>query len=56
MIPGALIGGFMIGLMETIVSSLGFSTLRDAVVFLVLIIVLIFKPTGVLGKNAQEKV
>lgn len=56
LIPGALIGGFMIGLMETIVSSLGFSTLRDAVVFLVLIIVLIFKPTGVLGKNAQEKV
>lgn len=56
LIPGALIGGFMIGLMETIVSSLGFSTLRDAVVFLVLIVVLIFKPTGVLGKNAQEKV
>lgn len=56
LIPGALIGGFMIGLMETIVSSLGFSTLRDAVVFLVLIVVLIFKPTGVLGKNEQEKV
>ncbi|MCI6583729.1 MAG: branched-chain amino acid ABC transporter permease [Mobiluncus porci] len=56
LIPGALIGGFIIGILETIVSGLGFSTYRDAVVFFVLIIVLIFKPTGLLGKNVREKV
>lgn len=56
LIPGALVGGYLVGLLETIVNSLGLSTFRDATVFLVLIIVLIFKPAGILGKNVQEKV
>ncbi|EFU79597.1 branched-chain amino acid ABC transporter permease [Mobiluncus curtisii] len=56
LIPGALVGGYLVGLLETIVNSLGLSTFRDAAVFLVLIIVLIFKPAGILGKNVQEKV
>ncbi|WIY84131.1 branched-chain amino acid ABC transporter permease [Propionimicrobium sp. PCR01-08-3] len=56
LIPGALIGGYLIGVAETIVSGLGFSTFRDAVVFSVLIIVLIVKPSGLLGKNVREKV
>lgn len=56
LIPGALIGGYLIGTTETIVSGLGFSTYRDAVVFAILIIVLIVKPSGLLGKNEREKV
>lgn len=56
LIPGALIGGYLIGTTETLVSGLGFSTFRDAVVFGILIIVLIVKPSGLLGKNVREKV
>lgn len=56
LIPGALIGGYFIGAAETIASGLGFSTFRDAVVFAILIVVLIVKPSGVLGKNVREKV
>ena len=56
LIPGALVGGYLVGFLETIVNSLGLSTFRDAAVFMVLIIVLIFKPAGILGKNVQEKV
>lgn len=55
-IPGAMIGGIAMGLIEAFVSGLGFSTWRDAVAFLILIIVLIVKPTGLLGKNIREKV
>ena len=55
-IPGAVIGGFAIGMMETIVSAIGLSTWKDAVVFAVLILVLIIKPTGILGKKTAEKV
>ncbi|NLP43997.1 MAG: branched-chain amino acid ABC transporter permease [Peptococcaceae bacterium] len=55
-IPGAMLGGIAMGLIESIVSGLGFSTWRDAVAFLILIIVLIVKPTGLLGKNIREKV
>ena len=56
LIPGALLGGYVIGATETFVASIGFSMLRDAVVFALLIIVLIFKPSGLLGKNVREKV
>ena len=56
LIPGALIGGYLIGTTETVVSSFGFSTYRDAAVFAILIIVLIVKPSGILGKNVSEKV
>ena len=55
-IPGALIGGFFIGTAETLVSGYINSLLQDAVVFAILILVLIFKPTGLLGKNVREKV
>ena len=55
-IPGAMIGGFTIGILEALVAAVGFSLWKDAAVFLVLIIVLLFKPTGFLGKKMQEKV
>ncbi len=55
-IPGAMIGGVAIGVMETLVSGYGNSMYRDAVVFAFLIIILILKPSGLLGKNVREKV
>lgn len=55
-IPGALIGGISIGVIETMVSGYGNSMYKDAVVFAILILVLIFKPAGLLGKNTREKV
>ncbi len=55
-IPGAMIGGFAIGIAEAIVSAIGLSVWKDGVVFAILIIVLIFKPTGILGKKINEKV
>lgn len=55
-IPGAAIGGFAIGLIETIATALGFSDYRDAVVYAILIIILLVRPAGILGKNIKEKV
>ena len=55
-IPGAMVGGLMLGLIESIVSGFGASTWRDAVAFLILILVLIIKPSGLFGKNIREKV
>ncbi|MDD2483515.1 MAG: branched-chain amino acid ABC transporter permease [Eubacteriales bacterium] len=55
-IPGAMIGGLSIGVLETLVSGYGNSMYRDAAVFAFLIIILILKPTGLLGKNTREKV
>ncbi len=55
-IPGALIGALIMGLVETMSSAFVSSTLRDAIAFAVLILVLIFKPTGILGKKGTEKV
>ncbi|MDD4689547.1 MAG: branched-chain amino acid ABC transporter permease [Eubacteriales bacterium] len=56
LIPGAFIGGNFIGVIETFVSGYGYSMYRDAVVFALLILILIVKPTGLLGKNTREKV
>lgn len=56
LIPGALLGGYFIGVVETFVAGSGFSLFRDAVVFAILIIILIIKPAGLLGKNVREKV
>ncbi|NLO40231.1 MAG: branched-chain amino acid ABC transporter permease [Ruminiclostridium sp.] len=56
MIPGAMIGGLFIGTMEVMVAGYGNSMLRDAVVFAVLILILIVKPSGLLGKETREKV
>jgi branched-chain amino acid transport system permease protein len=55
-IPGALLGGLLLGIVEAFVSAIGYSTWRDAGAFLILIIVLIVKPAGLLGKNTREKV
>lgn len=55
-IPGAMVGGFILGLVETAVSAIGFSNFRDAAAFFILILILIFKPTGIFGKNVREKV
>lgn len=55
-IPGAMIGGYVIGIIEVFVAGYGNSMYRDAVVFAILILVLIVKPTGLLGKNVREKV
>lgn len=55
-IPGALVGGLFIGVAETMVVAYGSSLYRDAIVYVILIIVLIVKPTGLFGKNEREKV
>ena len=55
-IPGAMLGGLAIGMAEVIVNALGYSTWTDAVVFLILIIVLLVKPTGFMGASMNEKV
>ena len=55
-IPGAMIGGIAIGLCECFVSAIGLSAWKDAVTFAILIIVLLVKPTGFLGRKVQEKV
>jgi branched-chain amino acid transport system permease protein len=55
-VQGAMIGGFAIGIAEAAASAVGLSVWKDAVVFAILIVVLLVKPTGILGKNLQEKV
>lgn len=55
-IPGAAVGGLILGVVETIVSAIGLSLWRDAAAFVILILILIFKPSGIFGKNAREKV
>ncbi|MGM9651656.1 MAG: branched-chain amino acid ABC transporter permease [Faecousia sp.] len=55
-IPGAMIGGLVIGLVEALVSTIGLSTWKDGIVFAILIVVLLVKPTGILGRNVTEKV
>ena len=55
-IPGAMIGGLTIGIIETMVSAYGNSMIRDAVVYGILILILIIRPSGILGKHVKEKV
>jgi branched-chain amino acid transport system permease protein len=55
-IPGAFIGGILLGVIEILGRAYISSQLSDAIVFAVLIIVLLVKPTGILGKKMQEKV
>ena len=55
-IPGAMIGGFAIGLAEALVSAVGLSVWKDGVVFAILILVLLFKPSGIMGHETREKV
>lgn len=55
-IPGAMVGGILLGVVESIVSAMGFSLWRDAAAFIILILILIFRPSGIFGKNTREKV
>jgi branched-chain amino acid transport system permease protein len=55
-IPGAFIGGLILGILETFTNAYISSQMSDAIVFLVLIVVLLIKPTGLLGKKISEKV
>ena len=55
-IPGAVIGGFIIGICETFLVALGYSTFSDAFTFLLLIIILLVRPTGLFGEAATDKV
>ena len=55
-IPGAMIGGILLGVIEILARAYISSELADAIVFGVLIVVLIFRPTGLLGKQIHEKV
>ena len=55
-IPGAMLGGLAIGIAEVVVTALGYSTWTDAVVFAILIVVLLVKPTGFMGADVREKV
>ena len=55
-IPGAVIGAFVIGICENIIKGLGQTTFSDAFTFALLIIILLFKPTGLFGEKISEKV
>jgi len=55
-VPGAMLGGYLIGITEVMISAFGNSMIRDAVVYLILIIILLVRPSGILGKYEPEKV
>ncbi len=55
-IPGAVIGGFVIGICENIIKGLGWTTFSDAFTFALLIVVLLVRPTGLFGEKAEDKV
>ena len=55
-IPGAMLGGILLGIIEIFSKAYISTQLSDAIVFAVLIVVLLFKPTGLLGKKIREKV
>lgn len=56
LIPGAMLGGIAIGIIEALVTAYVSSSLANAIVFLILIVVLLAKPAGILGRNVGEKV
>lgn len=55
-IPGAVLGGLILGVAETMVSGYLSSTYRDAIAFVLLVVILLFRPAGLLGKAVPEKV
>jgi branched-chain amino acid transport system permease protein len=55
-VPGAMVGGLLLGLAEQLVSSYGSSSWKDAVAFSFLILILLVKPSGLFGKGEAEKV
>ena len=56
LIPGAFAGGFLLGITETMVSGYWSTEWRDPFVFSILILILIIKPSGIMGKDEREKV
>jgi branched-chain amino acid transport system permease protein len=55
-VPGAVLGGLLLGFAETAVAATPYSQYRDAIAFAILILVLIVRPAGLLGRNTAEKV
>jgi branched-chain amino acid transport system permease protein len=55
-IPGAMIGGLLLGVLEMLGSAYISTAYKDVFVFLILILVLIFRPRGILGEKVAEKV
>ncbi len=55
-IPGAVIGAFIIGILETLVKGTDYTIFSDAVTFAILIVILVVKPTGLFGEKATDKV
>lgn len=55
-IPGASVGGFLIGILETATQAVGLSAYKDAAVYIVLIVILLVLPSGIFGKRTKEKV
>lgn len=55
-IPGAALGGLLLGVVETFVNGSQWSTYKDAIAFAILILILLFRPAGLLGKAGAEKV
>jgi branched-chain amino acid transport system permease protein len=55
-IPGAVLGAFIIGISESIIKALGWTTFSDAFTFALLIIILVAKPTGLFGEKSTDKV
>ena len=55
-IPGAVIGAFIIGICENIIKSTNYTIFSDAFTFALLIVILVFKPTGLFGEKATDKV
>ena len=55
-VPGAMLGGLLLGLAEQLVSGYVSSSWRDAMSFAILILVLLVKPSGLLGRSTAEKV
>jgi branched-chain amino acid transport system permease protein len=55
-IPGAALGGLLLGTVETFVNGSQWSTYKDAIAFAILIVILLFRPAGLLGKFTVEKV
>ena len=55
-VPGAVVGGLVIGIIEAFVGGSSFSNYRDAIAFVILIVILLFRPSGLFGKYQAEKV
>jgi branched-chain amino acid transport system permease protein len=55
-VPGAVVGGLVIGVLESFVGGSQFSSYRDAIAFVILVVILLFRPSGLFGKYTPEKV